>query len=161
MPRQGNEIETLTSFLDWHRDTFALRCSGVAPQRLSERLVPPSGLSLHGLLRHLAGVERWWFRQQFAGEDLPLLYYADGAPNEDFDALDGDPAEAFATWRNECNHARQIVRASASLDVAGTRNSTGEPVSLRWVLVYMIAEYARHNGHADLIRERVDGVTGF
>ncbi|MDN3355419.1 DinB family protein [Actinomadura sp. DC4] len=160
-PPLGNEREVLTGFLDWHRETFALKCAGVAPGRLSERGVPPSGLSLHGLLRHLAGVERWWFRIQFAGEDVPLLYYSDDDPNQDFDSLDGDVAEAFALWREECRQAREIVAGAASLDETGTRRRTEEPFSLRWALVQMIAEYARHNGHADLLRERIDGVTGY
>jgi hypothetical protein len=159
-PAVGDERETLLAFLEWHRETFALKCAGVPPERLSERGVPPSGLSLHGLVRHLAGVERWWFRIQFAGEDVPLLYYSDDDPNQDFDDLGGDVEEAFAVWRAECARAREIVAATPSLDRTGTRASTGDPVSLRYVLVNTIAEYARHNGHADLLRERIDGTTG-
>jgi hypothetical protein len=95
-----------------------------------------------------------------AGEELPLLYYSDDDPNQDFDALDGDVAEAFAVWRAECERAREIVAAAPSLDRTGIRRRTGEPISLRRILVDMIAEYARHNGHADLLRERIDGATG-
>ncbi|MDQ6855491.1 MAG: DinB family protein, partial [Candidatus Dormibacteraeota bacterium] len=105
-PLVGDERETLTAFLDWHRATFELKCSGVPAQRLSDRDVPPSRLSLHGLLRHLAAVERWWFRQQFAGEDIAHLYYSDEDPDQDFEALDGDVAEALAAWRTECERAR-------------------------------------------------------
>ncbi|TCO65093.1 DinB family protein [Actinocrispum wychmicini] len=159
LPRLGDEREVLTAFLDWHRETFALKCAGVPAEAMSVRGVPPSGLSLHGLARHLAGVERWWFRQQFLGEDVPTLHYSDDDPNQDFDDLAGDPAEALALWQAECARSREIV-ASASLDDTGIRRSTGEPFSLRWLLVDMIAEYARHNGHADLLRERVDGTTG-
>jgi hypothetical protein len=159
-PPVGGERELLTAFLDWHRQTFALKCAGVAPGRLSEKGIPPSGLSLHGLLRHLTGVERWWFRIQFAGEELPLLYYSDDDPDQDFDSLDGDVTEAFALWESECAHAREIVARAGSLDETGIRRRTGEPFSLRWALVQMIAEYARHNGHADLLRERIDGATG-
>ena len=161
LPLVGDEREILTAFLDWHRQTFELKCEGVPPERLSEKAIPPSGLSLHGLVRHLAGVERWWFRIQFAGEDVPLLYYSDDDPNQDFDTLDGDVAEAFAVWRAECERSREIVAAAASLDRTGIQRSTGEPVSLRRALVNMIAEYARHDGHADLLRERIDGATGY
>ncbi|MFC4530960.1 DinB family protein [Sphaerisporangium dianthi] len=159
-PSVAGERELLTSYLDWHRQTFELKCSGVPAERLSDKCIPPSELSLHGLLRHLSGVERWWFRLQFAGEDLPLLYYSDDDPNQDFDSLDGDVNEAFAVWRAECDHSRRIVESAASLDATGTRFSTGEPISLRRILVSTIAEYARHNGHADLLRERIDGATG-
>jgi uncharacterized protein DUF664 len=159
LPKVGDEREILISYLDWHRQTFELKCAGVPPARLSDKNIPPSGLSLHGLLRHLTGVERWWFRIQFAGEDLPLLYYSDDDPNQDFDDLAGDIDEAFALWRAECDRAREIV-ARSTLDQTGTVMATGEPISLRSVLVKMIAEYAQHNGHADLLRERIDGATG-
>jgi hypothetical protein len=160
-PRTGDERAVLTAFLEWHRQTFELKCNGVALDRLSDRSIEPSALSLHGLLRHLAGVERWWFRQQFAGEEIALLYYSDDQPDQDFETLDGDVAEAFAVWRDECAQARQIVAGAASLDATGTDRATGEPISLRWVLVTMIAEYAQHNGHADLLREQIDGATGY
>jgi hypothetical protein len=160
-PAVGGERETLSAFLDWHRETFALKCAGVDDRRLSEKGVPPSGLSLHGLLRHLAAVERWWFAVQFAGDDLPMLYYSDADPDQDFDSLDGDVAETFAVWEAECRRSREIVARASSLDETGVRRRNGEPFSLRWALVHMIAEYARHNGHADLLRERIDGVTGY
>ncbi|HEY8525367.1 MAG TPA: DinB family protein [Acidimicrobiales bacterium] len=159
-PLVGDEREILCAYLDWQRRTVELKCAGVPPERLSEKVVPPSGLSLHGLLRHLAGVERWWFRIQFAGEQIPHLYYSDDDPNQDFDDLEGDPAEALAVWREECERSRAIVAATPSLDATGTHAMTGEPVSLRRVLVHLIAEYARHNGHADLLRERIDNTTG-
>lgn len=161
VPRVGSEREILSALLDWHRETFSLKCAGVPAAQFSEPLIPPSGLTLHGLLRHLAGAERWWFRQQFAGEDLPLLYYSRDAPNDDFDVLDGDPAEVWATWWDECARARQIVDSAGSLDAIGAGRPRGAEISLRWVLAHLIAEYARHNGHADLLRERADGRTGF
>ncbi|WP_157246755.1 DinB family protein [Nonomuraea typhae] len=159
-PDVGGEREILTAVLDWHRATFDGKCAGLPPERLSERAVPPSGLSLHGMVRHLAGVERWWFRIQFAGEDVPLLYYSDDEPDQDFDDLDGDVEEAFAGWRAECEHSRRITDDAPDLEATGIRRSTGAPISLRRILVNMIAEYARHNGHADLLRERIDGATG-
>ena len=159
-PDTGGERETLSAVLDWQRATFELKCAGLPPEQLSERAVPPSSLSLHGLVRHLAGAERWWFRIQFAGEDVPMLYYSDDDPDQDFDSLDGDTGEAFAVWRTECGHSRQVTAAAATLDETGIRKRTGEPISLRRIMVDMIAEYARHNGHADLLRERIDGTTG-
>lgn len=158
-PNVGDEREIVTAYLDWHRATFDLKCAGVPPERLSERTVAPSSLSLHGLVRHLAGVERWWFRIQFAREDVPMLYYSDDDPNQDFDRLDGDVSEAFDVWRAECQRSREIVGA-ASLDDTGIQLSTGKPISLRRIMVQMITEYARHNGHADLLRECTDGATG-
>lgn len=159
-PAVGGEREILSSLLDWHRVTFELKCAGIPPVRLSERAVGPSSLSLHGLVRHLAGVERWWFRIQFAGEDVPMLYYSDDDPDQDFDALDGDVEEAFGVWRAECQRSREIVAAAASLDETGIRQRTGEPFSLRWLMLHLIAEYARHDGHADRLRERIDGAIG-
>ncbi|WP_369779647.1 DinB family protein [Streptomyces sp. R33] len=159
-PDVGGERETLSAVLDWQRATFELKCAGLSPEQLSEKAVAASALSLHGLLRHLSGVERWWFRIQFAHEDVPLLYYSDDDPDQDFESLDGDVEEAFAVWRAECERSRQITAAAASLDETGIRKRTGEPISLRRIMVDMIAEYARHNGHADLLREGIDGATG-
>jgi hypothetical protein len=130
-------------------------------ERLSDKGVPPSDLSLHGLLRHLAGVERWWFRIQFAGEDVPMLNYSDDDPDQDFERLDGDPIEALAVWRAECDRSREIVANTPSLDATGIQFRTRQPISLRRIIVHMLAEYARHNGHADLLRERIDGATGY
>ncbi|WP_106178262.1 DinB family protein [Prauserella shujinwangii] len=159
-PRTGDERATLTAFLDWHRATLEAKCAGVAPERLSEFGVPPSGLSLHGIVRHLAAAERWWFRIQFAGEDVPMLYYTDDDPDQDFTDLGGDTGEALAVWRAECARSREIVAAAPGLDTRGARPRSGEPFTLRWLLVHLIAEYARHNGHADLLRERIDGTVG-
>jgi hypothetical protein len=163
--RIGTELEVLSSFLGWHRATFELKCAGLPPGRLSERTVPPSSLTLHGILRHLAGVEGWWFGQQFAGgrlwpDDVRPLYTFDDDPDADFDWLDGDVEEAFAVWRAACQRSRDIVASASSLEQTGTSIS-GEPFSLRWMMMHMIAEYARHNGQADLLRERIDGAVGY
>jgi hypothetical protein len=160
-PLLADERTMLAAYLDFQRETLALKCADIADRKHSEKLIPPSGLSLHGLVRHLAGVERWWLRLQFAGDDLEMLYYSDDDPNQDFDSLDGDFDEALAVWRRECDRSRAIVAAAPSLDATGTRRQTGETFSLRWVLLRLIAEYARHNGHADLLRERIDGSTGW
>ncbi|MEJ7630361.1 MAG: DinB family protein [Nocardioidaceae bacterium] len=161
IPVAGDERSTLTASLEWHRQTLEMKCSGVDPARLSERGIPPSTMSLHGILRHLAAVERWWFQIRYREDDVELLYYSDDDPGQDFDSLGGDVAEVFDVWHAECGRSREIVATTASLEVTGGLSRSGEPISLRWVLVQMIAEYARHNGHADLLRERIDGATGF
>ena len=158
-PRVASEREILTSTLDWQRRTFELKCQGLTPEQLALRPIEPSGLSLHGLLRHLTGTERWWFRLQFAGEDVPMLYYSDEWPEQDFEDTGGDVEAAWAAWREECVRSREIV-AAASLEDTGKSRRDGEPFSLRWLLTRHIAEYARHAGHADLLRERIDGRTG-
>jgi uncharacterized damage-inducible protein DinB len=159
-PPEADERTTLLSFLDYHRQTLAWKCDGLDHIQLRERNIPPSSLSLLGLVRHMADVERSWFRRTLGGEDVPRIYYSDEDPDGDFDNVDtADVDEAFATWRAECDRAREIVAATPSLDVTGTQR-LGNKVSLRWILVHMIEEYARHNGHADLLRERIDGAVG-
>jgi hypothetical protein len=159
--RTGSELEILTGFLDNHRTLFEQKCAGLSQAELSTKAIPPSGMSLHGLLRHLSGVERWWFQIQFAGDDVSMLYYSDDDPNQDFESLDGDIDKAFAAWRQECDRSREIVAAAGSLDALGSSKRDGKGFSLRWLLVDMIAEYAQHNGHTDLLRERIDGKTGY
>ena len=160
LPTVGGEREILTAFLEWHRATFELKCRGVADADMSRRAIAPSGLSLHGLARHLAGAERWWFRIQFAGEDIPMLHYSDDDPDQDFDRLEGDVPAAFAMWRAERDRARIIVAEAPSLDTTFRSRASGKEMSLRYLLIHLIAEYARHNGHADLLRERIDGAIG-
>ncbi|MGV1007672.1 MAG: DinB family protein [Dermatophilaceae bacterium] len=159
LPQTGDERAMLTAYLDWHRATVELKCAGVEPARLRVRSMPPSTMSLHGLVRHLAGVERWWFQINFAGDDVPMLYYSDDDPDQDFGFEDGDFTSDLAVWRRECERSRAVVAAHA-LDEEGRRVRDSAPLSLRGVLVKMIAEYAQHNGHADLLREGLDGATG-
>jgi uncharacterized damage-inducible protein DinB len=150
----------LAGWLDWHRATFEMKCAGLSPAQLAARATEPSTLTLLGLARHLTEVERAWFRRRLAGEAAPPLYYSDDDPDGDFDNLDPSTAEdAFAAWRAECARAREIAAALPSLDVMVT-DRAGRRLSARWVLVHMVEEYARHNGHADLLRERIDGATG-
>ncbi len=151
----------LISWLDWHRETLALKCAGLSEARLRERVAPPSTLSLLGLVRHMADVERAWFRRTLAGEDAPPLFYGPGDPDGEFDNVDSASAgEAFATWRAEVEHARELVAAQPDLEVTGVSQRTGKTVSLRWILVHMLEAYARHTGHADILRERLDGSKG-
>jgi uncharacterized damage-inducible protein DinB len=157
---EAAEQPMLTAWLDYERATLALKCQGLSDSQLCERAVRPSTLSLLGLVRHMAEVERNWFRRVLSGESAEPHYYSDpDDPDGDFDNVDAaDVGEAFATWGAECDNARAVVAAATSLDVTGIRR--GERVSLRWILVHMIEEYARHNGHADLLRERIDGTVG-
>jgi uncharacterized damage-inducible protein DinB len=149
----------LDAWLDFHRDTLAVKCDGLTGDQLRERAVPPSSLSLLGLVRHMAEGERQWFKMVFGGEQIPYHYYADDSPDAEFDDVDGaDVAEAFETWRSECADARERAAAAPSVDVTGTQD--GKEFSLRWIMIHMIEEYARHNGHADLLRERIDGTVG-
>ena len=157
-PFEADERVTLTAFLDFQRDTLALKCAGLTDDQLRARAVPPSNLSLLGLVRHMAEVERNWFRPVLGGEEMAGIF----APGLDWevawDVAAADVGEAFRLWRAECDHARALVAAAPSFDVAGFRHRGY--VSLRWVMTHMIEEYARHLGHADLIRERLDGSTG-
>jgi uncharacterized damage-inducible protein DinB len=128
---------------------------------MARRSVPPSTPSLLGLVRHLAETERYWFRRVMAGQDVPPHYRTEDDSDMDFDAAVPDPevvAEAWKTWRSEMEFAQRLVAEAPSRDVTGTDDD--EQVSLREVLVHMIEEYARHNGHADFLRERIDGRVG-
>jgi uncharacterized damage-inducible protein DinB len=159
VPRTGGERETLRAYLDFHRETLALKCAGVSDDDLRRRTTP-STLSLLSLVRHMAEVERAWFRRVLDGQDIPLVW----SPERDFqvayDATDAAPEEAFAAWQAEIAIARDIEAAAPSLDVTGVDRRSGDEYSLRRVLLHLIQEYARHNGHADLIREGIDGTTG-
>ncbi|MEV4692942.1 DinB family protein [Micromonospora chalcea] len=159
-PLLADERESLRAFLDFHRATLALKCEGLTDEQLRRQASPPSTLSLLGLVRHMAEVERTWFRRVIAAEDVPLVWSDSGDFQQAYDARDADVAEAFAAWRREIEHARRIEREAASLDVTGHQARWGEDVSLRLVMLHMLHEYARHNGHADLIREAIDGAVG-
>ena len=163
-PTRGQERETLVGFLRWQRETLALKCSGLSPEQLARRSIEPSTMSLLGLLRHMADVERGWFRWFMAGEDAPDRFSTDDDPDAAFDGAAADPdvvAEAWDAWRAEITFADDLVARAPDLDVLGARSDPWRGrMSLRWVLVHMIEEYARHNGHADLLRERIDGRLG-
>jgi Protein of unknown function (DUF664) len=158
-PFEADERTTLTGFLDFQRATLAVKCEGLTDDQLRQQAVPPSRLSLLGLVRHMAEVERNWFRPVLGGEPM-ALYFGSGMDWEASfrEVPTADVAEAFRIWRAECDHSRTLTAAAPSLDVRGFRHSGY--VSLRWVITHLIEEYARHNGHADLLRERLDGSTG-
>lgn len=159
-PLTGGERETLRAFLDYQRATLAMKCDGLPDEALRRRSMPPSTLTLLGLVRHMAEVERTWFRRVINGEDIPLVWSDRGDFQAAYDATATTRAEAFDAWRTEVTHARRIEREAASLDVTGHQARWGQDVSLRLVMVHVTLEYARHNGHADLIREGIDGVVG-
>jgi uncharacterized damage-inducible protein DinB len=157
----GDERATLVDFLRGQRLTLQLKCEGLDAAQLACRAVEPSTMSLLGLLRHMAEVERTWFRRRFAGHDVPKRYQTATEPDRDFDGAVADQAvvdEAWAAWRDEVAFAEQYA---AQTDLAlVSQDGRGQPISLRELLVHMIEEYARHNGHADLLRERIDGRIG-
>ena len=161
-PTRVDERATIAAFLRWQRDTLELKCSGLDAADLARRAVDPSSLSLLGLVRHMAEVERGWFRRVMAGQDAPPHFYSDTDPDGDFDGAAPDAAvvaEAWDVWRAEVAFAERFVVQAPDLDVTGNDPWRGA-VSLRWVLVHMVEEYARHNGHADLLRQRIDGAVG-
>jgi uncharacterized damage-inducible protein DinB len=159
-PVIADEREMLRVFLDYHRATLALKCDGLSDVDLRRRSMPPSGLSLLGLVRHMAEVERTWFRRVINGEDIPLVWSDEGDFQVAYDATEATRAEAFGAWEAEVEHSRRIEAATESLDVTGYQPKWGEDVSLRLVMLHMIHEYARHNGHADFLREGIDGTVG-
>ena len=162
-PYVGDERTMLEGWLDYHRQTLLLKCAGLTAEQLQTPSVEPSGLTLLGLVRHMAEVERWWFRDRVAGEDVdrPLLHRR-------------RPGRRLRRRRRRRRRGRLRHlppprstpardgrrRPVAGRDLQRTRRTRDRTISLRWVYVHMIEEYARHNGHADLIRERIDGVTG-
>ncbi|WP_308408491.1 DinB family protein [Streptomyces malaysiensis] len=154
----ADERMTLTSFLDYQRATLAMKCQGLTDELLKRSAVPTSELTLLGLVRHAAVVETIWFRRVLKGEQItPRWPDVDGVYGE-FLVDDADVAEAFTTWQEACQGSRAVTDDFESLD--DTVEFRGEIISLRYVLTHMIEEYARHNGHADLLREAIDGAVG-
>jgi hypothetical protein len=152
------ERETLLGYLRDQRLTLELKCSDLTTEQLAARTVEPSKLSLLGLVRHMAGVEQGWFRIKMAGFPMPRHYREDGNRDGEFDGAVADPEvvdEAFARWRSEVAFAEDYVESIDDLSYAGDGD-----LALREVLIHMIEEYARHNGHADFLRERIDGRIG-
>ena len=157
-PLVGTDRAILEAFLADQRFAFLKICAGLTAEQLAQRAVPPSNLSLLGLARHLAKVERVWFRLRVDAQDIGPLYDAALGVDHDFDDVLPATAEAdFARYLDECRLA-DVAASRHSLDDTFVRND--ETYSLRLVYVHMVAEYARHNGHADLLRERIDGTTG-
>ena len=167
-PRLGDERTTLVESLRCQRLTLEIKCAGLDAEAMARRSVAPSTMSLLGLVRHLAEMERETFRVMMAGQDVPRLYCSDTDRDGDFDGAVPDPqvvARAWDAWHAEVDFATRFVAGAPSLDITGQdpenrHGSGGGPMSLREVLVGMIEEYARHMGHVDLLRERIDGRLG-
>jgi uncharacterized damage-inducible protein DinB len=157
----GDERTMLESWLEFHRQTLLRKCAGLTPEQLVLRSAEPSDMSLLGLVRHMTEVERAWFRRRFAAEPLDFLYCdVDDNPDGDFDDADAGGAEAdLAAFTREIELARAAA-AGHGLEETFYHSHRQVEMSLRWIYLHMIEEYARHNGHADLLRERIDGTTG-
>lgn len=156
-PIGGPEREMLVAFLDFHRDTLLWKVSGLSEEQ-ARRVWTPSGTSLLGLVKHLAYVERSWFQRNFAGQDVYVAWRADD-PDADFRIEPDDTIESVvAFYRAEVERSREITSAATSLD--DIARNPNRPHTLRRILLHMIEETARHNGHADVLRELTDGATG-
>ncbi|HEX3390347.1 MAG TPA: DinB family protein [Streptosporangiaceae bacterium] len=158
-PTTGDDRTILEGYLNWQRSTLLSICAGLTGEQLARRPIPSSNLSLLGLIRHLAKVERIWFRQRAAGQPVPPMY--DPALGKDADFNDAVAAGAETDLARLRAEWQQADAAAAGLDFAGTFDAGhGDTFSVRMMYVHLIGEYARHNGHADLLREALDGVTG-
>jgi uncharacterized damage-inducible protein DinB len=159
-PFTGDERATLDGFLEWYRGTLLYKCQGLDGEQLARRAVPPSNLSLLGLIRHMAKVERSWFRRRLDGEDVRPIYASEPDPDADFDEASAASAESdYETFSAELELCR-LAAARHGLDETFVPAGRDIELSLRWLYVHMIEEYSRHCGHADLLRERIDGSTG-
>ncbi|ALV37073.1 MULTISPECIES: DinB family protein [Streptomyces] len=161
-PTTADERTMLEGWLEYHRQTLAWKCEGLTDAQLRTASVEPSTLSLMGLVRHMADVERGWFRRVLADEDAGPIHFTDEDPDGEFHLTEADTwAQAQETWQTEIEAARRIAAGFGLDDLSkGRHRRTGEQFNLRWIYTHMIEEYARHNGHADLLRERIDGATG-
>ena len=158
-PKLPDERRSLESWLEFHRATLLMKCAGLEPEQLATRSCPPSSLSLLGLVRHMTEVEPWFhdFDDEPAGEWSSTNDDPDGA----FDSVDPSRADSdLAAYHASVERARRAVEGRSLDDISPESGDHGEAISLRWIYQHMIEEYARHNGHADLLRERIDGATG-
>ncbi len=162
-PQSGSELVLLTGYLDYQRETLLQKTEGLSREQLARRL-PPSTLTLGGLLNHLALVEDSWFRVRFSG--LPAVQPWgdvdwDADPDWEFrTAAELEPEQLRRRYREACARSRDVVEQAGDLDALSAVPRDGQPFSLRWMLLHLLEETARHNGHADLLREAVDGVVG-
>lgn len=162
-PMTGGEAAVLAHWLDLYRETVLLKIAGLDAEQLCERSVSPSTMSLIGVVRHLTEVEAYWLREVLEGEpDVPDYYSTPGRPDGDFDDIDPSTVgDDVAAYRREVERTRAIVTRWTDLSALARGRRKGKQGNLRWILVHLIEEYARHLGHMDLLRERVDGRTGY
>jgi uncharacterized damage-inducible protein DinB len=163
-PESGPELDQLTNVLDYQRETILQKTDGLTRDQLAQQL-PTSSLTLGGLLNHLALVEDSWFRVRFSGLPDDALWAGidwDADPDYEFrTAADAEPKELRRRYEAACASSREVVAGAQSLDqLSVEKRQNGMHVDLRWVLLHLIEETARHAGHADLLREAVDGATG-
>jgi uncharacterized damage-inducible protein DinB len=159
--RISDERTSLQQWLDYHRETLLWKCSGLTSEQLKQQPVSPSKLSLLGLVRHMTEVERWWFRMHAAQEELKFPYDPDSVGLDFDDVADADAAADLEAFKQECELADRAVAGMGLDDVVPSRGDHPERTrDIRWIYVHMIEEYARHNGHADILRELIDGTTG-
>jgi uncharacterized damage-inducible protein DinB len=160
--RLADEKQALDEWVDFHRATLLMKCEGLTAEQLKTRAVEPSTLSLLGLVRHMSEVERGWFRLHAGREDVEFRYESDDDPDADLNDLESaDAAEDIAHFVAECQRSRAATAGLSLDEVVPSRGHHPERTrNVRWIYLHMIEEYARHNGHADLLRERIDGVTG-
>jgi len=158
------ELATIREYLSNYRLTLAMKCEDLSPEQLAARSVPPSTLSLLGLIRHMARVENNWFQRSLQGRrDAARLFWSADDDDLDFNAAVADPAvveEAFAVWKEQIAAADEWLDGDVDLDAVVLTPRGDEEISVRDILIHMIEEYARHCGHADLLRECIDGRTG-
>lgn len=160
-----DERSVLLGYLDYHRAVLARKAEGITDEEARLAACPPSELTLLGLIRHMADVERNWFRRAMVGEDIAPIFYGDGHPHGDEDGdlhpgPDDTLAEAFSAWRAEIAIADANIAAASLDDRERNPQGGGDGSTLRRVIVHLIEEYARHCGHADLLRQAIDGSTG-
>jgi uncharacterized damage-inducible protein DinB len=160
--RLSDEKTALEEWVDFHRATLLMKCEGLTAEQLKKRSVEPSTLSLLGLVRHMSDVERGWFRRHAAREDVEFRYESDEDPDVDLNDLEtADAAEDIAHFIAECQRSREATAGLSLEEVVPSRGHHPERTrNVRWIYLHMIEEYARHNGHADLLRERIGGATG-
>jgi len=156
-PEIADERSMLVSWLAYHRATVRVKCDGLSDEQMRQRSVPPANLSPLGMVRHLAEVEAFWWREVVEGESYSV--YCDEANRDgDFDFPDdADVTAAWSTWEAQCAHGDEVLATRLLDDEVVERDS---PNSIRWIMVHLIEEYARHNGHLDLLRQCIDGTTG-
>ena len=157
------EWATLIDFLTGCRQTLELKCRDLDDEQMARRTVPPSNLSLLGIVRHMADVERYWFRQVLSGQDAPRRYRTVEDHDADFNGARADPdvvADAWDAWREEVAFAEGYVEGFPDLDATVPLPGEEDEIAVREVIIHMVEEYARHCGHADLLRERIDGRVG-